>query len=183
MYGTLTFSCLVVLGLIIAGCSAPAASDGLERPAPALQVTVNEARLSGPDGQPAAISNQGATSPPPSQGVPGYSKPDLKYPALGSALDHAVQKSESEGTFDANSEDSTSGSKPPRVETVSIYLSGNVPEVLEFLQDNDVEPVDWGPDYIVGHVPVPLLGELSEQPGVLRVRVVALPVPSWNQER
>ena len=58
----------------------------------------------------------------------------------------------------------------PEPVAVSIYLSGHVDDVVAFLEDNGGDPRNVGEDYIEAYVPVGLLGELSEQPGVLRVR-------------
>ena len=53
---------------------------------------------------------------------------------------------------------------------VTIYLSGNVDEVVAFLEENGGDPRNAGEDYIEAYVPVPLLGPVSERPGVIRVR-------------
>ena len=58
---------------------------------------------------------------------------------------------------------------------VTIHLSGNVAEVVDFLEGNGGDPRNVGDDYIEAYVPVTLLGELSEQPGVLRVREIMPP--------
>ena len=52
---------------------------------------------------------------------------------------------------------------------VTIYLSGNVDEVVRFLEDNGGSPRNVGEDYIEAYVPLTLLGPVSEQPGVIRV--------------
>ena len=41
---------------------------------------------------------------------------------------------------------------------------------MQFLQDNGGDPRNVGEDYIEAYVPVTLLGAVSEQPGVIRVR-------------
>ena len=66
--------------------------------------------------------------------------------------------------------------KPPRIPSVhsgesvavTIYLTGNVAEVVSFLEDNGGDPRNVGEDYIEAYVPVPLLGPVSERPGVIR---------------
>ena len=60
---------------------------------------------------------------------------------------------------------------------VTIYLSGNVDDVVEFLEDNGGAQRNVGEDYIEAYVPVELLGPVSEQPGVLRVRGIIPPEP------
>ncbi len=42
--------------------------------------------------------------------------------------------------------------------------------MVTFLEENGGDPRNTGDDYIEAYVPVSLLGELSEQPGVFRVR-------------
>ena len=58
---------------------------------------------------------------------------------------------------------------------VTIYLSGNVDEVVRFLEDNGGSPRNVGKDYIEAYVPVTLLGPVSERPGVIRVREIIPP--------
>ena len=62
---------------------------------------------------------------------------------------------------------------------VTIYLSGNVDGVVRFLQDNGVSPRNVGEDYIEAFIPILLLPQTSEQPGVLRVEVV-IPAKSFQ---
>ena len=61
---------------------------------------------------------------------------------------------------------------------VTIYLSGNVDDVVTFLEENGGDPRNVGEDYIEAYVPVTLLGQLSQQPGVMRVREIAPPQPA-----
>ena len=58
---------------------------------------------------------------------------------------------------------------------VTIYLSGNLDDVVKFLEDNGGSPRNVGEDYIEAYVPVSLLGQVSERPGVIRVREIAPP--------
>ena len=58
---------------------------------------------------------------------------------------------------------------------VTIHLTGDVDEVVMFLQDNGGDPRNVGEDYIEGYVPVTLLGPVSEQPGVILVREIVPP--------
>ena len=58
---------------------------------------------------------------------------------------------------------------------VTIYLSGNVDEVVAFLEENGGDPRNVGEDYVEAYVPVPLLGPVSERPGVIRVREIIPP--------
>ena len=61
---------------------------------------------------------------------------------------------------------------------MTVYLFGNIADVAGFLEDNGGDPRNVGEDYIEAYVPVTLLGELSEQPGVLRVREIVPPQPN-----
>ena len=61
---------------------------------------------------------------------------------------------------------------------VTIYLSGNVDDVVKLLEDNGGSPRNVGEDYIEAYVPVTLLGQLSERTGVLRVRAITPPQPN-----
>ena len=63
---------------------------------------------------------------------------------------------------------------------VTIYLSGNVDGMVSFLEDNGGDPRNVGEDYIEAYVPVTLLGPVSEQPGVLRVREIIPPEPDFG---
>ena len=109
-------------------------------------------------------------------------KTELKYPNLGSRLDQLVAGVE-------DGEASTRGAAedaPVHQEesvAVTIYLSGNVDGVISFLEDNGGSPRNVGEDYIEAYVPVTLLGQLSEQPGVLRVREIVPPQPAQSTQR
>ena len=58
---------------------------------------------------------------------------------------------------------------------VTIYLSGNEDAVISFLEANGASNVTLREDYIEAFVPVILLGETSEQSGVLSVELIQLP--------
>ena len=101
-------------------------------------------------------------------------KTELTYPNLGSALDQLVASVE-EGQ--ATAQDAAEGASifQGGSVAVTIYLSGNVDDVVAFLEENGGDPRDVGEDYIEAYVPVTLLGQASEQPGVLRVRAIIPP--------
>ena len=61
---------------------------------------------------------------------------------------------------------------------VTIYLTSNVSDVVQFLEDNGGDPRNVGEDYIEAYVPVYLLGAVSERPGVMRVREIVPPHPA-----
>ena len=106
-------------------------------------------------------------------------KAELKYPNLGSTLDQmAAMVEEGELSARAAAEDAPVGKEESVA--VTIYLSGNVDEVVRFLEDNGGSPRNVGEDYIEAYVPVTLLGQTSEQPGVIRVREIIPPQPAQS---
>ena len=109
-------------------------------------------------------------------------KTELKYPNLGSTLDRMVARVEYEG---ATSEEAAGEALVHQAESVAvtIYLSGNVADVVTFLEDNGGDPRNVGEDYIEAYVPVPLLGPVSERPGVTRVREIVPPQPVQPVQR
>ena len=106
-------------------------------------------------------------------------KTELKYPNLGSTLDRMVASVEYEG---ATSEEAAGEALVHQAESVAatIYLSGNVADVVTFLEENGGDPRNIGEDYIEAYVPVPLLGPVSERPGVIRVREIVPPEPDYG---
>ena len=101
-------------------------------------------------------------------------KPELKYPNLGSNLDQLVASVE-EGETSAKEAAEDAPVHQEASVAVTIYLSGNLDDVVKFLEDNGGSPRNVGEDYIEAYVPVSLLGQVSEQPGVIRVREIAPP--------
>ena len=112
------------------------------------------------------VSADGDEDPP-----PPTEELELEYPNLGSRLDQLVTGVE-EG--EATAEDAAGDAPVHRAESVAatIYLSGNLDGVVTFLEDNGGDPRNVGEDYIEAYVPVALLGQVSVQPGVLRVREI-----------
>ena len=104
-------------------------------------------------------------------------KTELKYPNLGSSLDRMAATVE-EGELSAKEAAKDAPVSQEESVAVTIYLSGNVDEVVSFLEDNGGSPRNVGEDYIEAYVPVPLLGQVSEQPGVIRVREIIPPQPA-----
>ena len=98
----------------------------------------------------------------------------LKYPNLGSHLNQLVASFE---TGRSTAEEAAQGAALHQLESVAvtIYLSGYVDEVVTFLEDTGGDPRNVGDDYIEAYVPVTLLGPVSEQPGVIRVREIVPP--------
>ena len=109
-------------------------------------------------------------------------KTDLKYPNLGSHLDRMIAEVE-EGQY--TSEDAASNAPGHTVKSVAvtIYLTGNVENVVSFLEEVGGDPRNVGEDYIEAYVPVSQLGTVSEQPGVIRVREIIPPESAQNFQR
>ena len=104
-------------------------------------------------------------------------KTPLKYPNLGSHLNQLAAGVEAGRATAAEAAGETAMHREESV-AVTIHLSGNVNEVVTFLRDNGGDPRNVGEDYIEAYVPVTLLGPVSEQPGVIRVREIAPPQPA-----
>ena len=113
------------------------------------------------------------------QAPPIPEKTELQYPNLGSHLDQLVASFEDGETTAA---DAAAGASMHREESVAvtIYLSGSVDDLVQFLEDFGGDPRNVGEDYIEAYVPVSLLGAVSEQPGVLRVREIIPPQPDFG---
>ena len=103
-------------------------------------------------------------------------KAELKYPNLGSSLDQLVLQVE-EGEAPAAPSAGNAPEHQAESVAVTIYLSGNVDGMVSFLEENGGDPRNAGEDYIEAYVPVPLLGAVSERPGVIRVREIIPPAP------
>ena len=110
------------------------------------------------------------------QALPIPDKGELKYPDLGSRLDGLVVKVEA-GQATAQEAAADTPVHSGESVAVTIYLSGSVDEVVAFLEENGGDPRNVGEDYIEAYVPLPLLGPVSEWPGVIRVREIVPPEP------
>ena len=106
-------------------------------------------------------------------------KAEQNYPSLGSQLNQIISTLESRPNS-VEQTDVESPLLPGVLVAVTIYLSGNVDDVLQFLEDNGGDPRNVGDHYIEAYVPVTLLGSLSEQPGVIRVREIVPPEPAYG---
>ena len=113
------------------------------------------------------------------QAPPIPEKAELNYPNLGSHLNELVTGVEAE---QATSNDAAGETPVHSGESVAvtIYLTDNADDVVSFLQDNGGDPRNVGEDYIEAYVPVSLLGQLSQQPGVVRVREIVPPEPDYG---
>lgn len=103
----------------------------------------------------------------------------LKYPNLGSRLSDLVVRVE-DGEASAGEAAEESAIHLEESVAVTIHLTGNMDEVVKFLVIRGGDPRNMGEDYVEAYVPVSLLGELSQQPGVLRVREIIPPEPEYS---
>ena len=126
--------------------------------------------------------NEEAATSQEQEAPPIPEKAGLSYPNLGSRLDQLVASVEA-GQVTVQDAASTSPVHSGESVAVTIYLSGNVDEVVSFLEDNGGDPRNVGEDYIEAYVPVTLLGPVSEQPGVIRVREIVPPQPVQTTQR
>ena len=101
-------------------------------------------------------------------------KTTLTHPKVGSNLDDLIARVAS-GEIEA--EDAAAEAPLHRGDAVAvtIYLSGNVNGVASFLEANGATPRNQGDDYIEAFVPIRLLGAVSQQTGVLRIRMIQPP--------
>ena len=102
------------------------------------------------------------------QALPIPDQGELDYPNLGSHLDGLLASVEAGQTVTQRAAADTPVHSGGSV-TVAICLSGNVDEMAVFLERNDGNPRNVGEDSIESYVPVPLLGQIPERPGVIRV--------------
>ena len=135
----------------------------------------NPATVNGPKDASESIRRSDGTGGD-DQALPIPDKGELKYPNLGSRLDGLVASVEA---GQATAEEAAADTPVHSGESVAvtIYLSGSVDGVVAFLEENGGDPRNVGGDYIEAYVPLTLLGQLSERPGVLRVRAITPPQP------
>ena len=139
----------------------------------ALAVTLTVA-LPGVSADGGEDKNRGQGQAPP---IPD--KTALNYPNLGSHLDGLVARvEEGQATSKDAAEDAPVHSG--KSVAVTIYLTGNVDAVVGFLENNGGDPRNMGEDYIEAYMPVTLLGPVSLQPGVVRVREIVPPQPNYG---
>ena len=125
-------------------------------------------------------------------------KPELSYPKVGSVLDGLIARILA-GEISPEEAAQEAPLHQGDAVAVIIHLSGNVDDVVQFLEANGGSTISVGEDNIEALVPVLLVGQTSEQPGVLRVRLIQPPQsfqsptgvagngpdphgsPAWNQ--
>ncbi len=101
-------------------------------------------------------------------------KPAQQYPNLSTHLNRLATAGET-GQTTAQQSDQFAAIQQDDPVAVTVHLSANVDDVVTFLEANGGDPRNVGEDYIEAYVPIPLLGSLSQQPGVLRVREIVPP--------
>lgn len=99
----------------------------------------------------------------------------LEYTKLGSELNRLIANTKMEGSTSENAAGEATADRERSV-AVSIYPSGNEEDVVRFLQDHGSNPRNVMEGYVESYVPVGLLGPLSEQAGVERVKEIVPPV-------
>ena len=103
----------------------------------------------------------------------------LTYPNLGSQLSVLAEAYEEGSASQSESAGQAAISRGGSV-AVTIHLSGNVDDVVNFLVINGGDPRNVGEDYIEAYVPVFLLGAVSQRPGVIQVREIIPPQPAYG---
>ena len=101
---------------------------------------------------------------------------DLKYPNLSFMLNQLVARVEAGEDMPEWFPEESAVHKGSSL-AVTIYLSGHAGSVAEFLEENGGDPRNVGEDYIEAYVPVTLLGQASQRPGVIRAGVLIPPKP------
>ena len=98
-----------------------------------------------------------------------------KYPRLDSILSQLVADYEA-GQRSAQDASSQAPSGNQTGIAVTVYTDGDTAALSQWLESNGGDPRNVGQTYIEAYVPVGLLGPLSQQPGVSRVRTIIPPV-------
>ena len=107
---------------------------------------------------------------------------ELQHPRVGSMLDDLIARIEA-GQISAEEAAQEAPLYRGDSVAVTIYLSENVDGVVSFLESNGGSNISSGDDYIEAYVPVLKVAETSEQPGVLRVRVIQPPEAPQSQSQ
>ena len=110
------------------------------------------------------------------QDMPPPPEPEtLTHHNLGSRLDQLVEDHRDNAARDRAGEGRDFASAPADPVPVTIYFTDHRDDIVAFLNDNGGDLRNVRDGYIEAYVPVPILGELSEQPGVIRVRDIRRP--------
>ena len=156
----------ISLFLLLTAAAALLACGPVAQPAPAEGNALPAAQQEGGDADP--------TEPPPPPTLPTPSYPKIKH----SQLQYDVVAFE-EAQDAASGPSGQSDTAPADTSVlVEIYLSGNKAEVAAWLRGKGITP--GGADYpytvnLHAEVPLSLLGELSQQDGVIEIEQIAPP--------
>ena len=193
-------TCALALLAVVACSDSP---DGPPSPTPQSILLATPPAAASPDAadQPDSgiVVQLGSTpTPGPTISIAVPKKADLTHPEVGSELNDIVSRVEA---GEISAEEAAGEAPIHRGDSVgvTILLSRNVDSLVRFLEDNGGSNITAGEDYIEAYVPILLLVETSQQPGVLQVRLIQPPgetqgtsqvvgngsavhgSPSWNQ--
>ena len=106
----------------------------------------------------------------------------MKHPKVGTMLDDLIARVEA---GEISAEEAAQEAPIHRGDSVGvlIQLSRNVDGVVSFLEANGASNISSGEDYIEAYVPVMLLPEASQQPGVVRLRQIQPSGPTQGGPR
>ena len=104
---------------------------------------------------------------------------ELTYPNLGSHLDAVVADYEGGRQSQRQAAEQSEVIQDGSI-AVTVYLSGNVTAVEDYLDNNGASVRNVGSDYIEAYVPVSLLGQASQQSGVTRIREIMRAQPMYG---
>ena len=145
--------------------------------------------LSADGSVPAIFAQTGDTSTPEATVEPGDSGgqqlPPLEgklnppqYPNMDSNLNRIVEQAQS-GRLTAQAAAASAPIHSGASVAVTLYITeGYADAISGWLTDNGASPRNIGADYIEAYVPVSLLGEASEQEGVVSIRTIIPPEPA-----
>ena len=131
---------------------------------------------------PERVPAQAADNDEEAADLPPVDKTPPQYPNLDSNLNRLVEEAETVGYPAGGQQNSSAGGGSPAAADepvlVTFYIEpGQVADVRQYLEDNDVFVRNVGEGYIEAHIPPALLPAASELPGVRRVDTVIPPQP------
>ena len=111
-------------------------------------------------------------------------KSEVKHPKADTTLNGLIDRVEA---GEITAEEAAKEAPLHRGESVGVIillsLSGNVEGVVAFLKANGASNISADEDYIEAYVPILLLGQTSEQQGVLRVDQIQPPGETQGTSR
>ena len=134
----------------------------------------------GPVAQPAPAAQQEGEAADPTEPPPPPTLPTVTYPKIKhSQLQYDVVAFEEAQAAASGPSGQSDAAPADTVVYVQILLSGNKAEVAAWLRSKDITPAHADDPYAVNlgaEVPLSLLGELSQQDGVIEIGQIAQPV-------